>query len=297
MSSPPRLFDRALRRLRLDRTAKQWRAADFLHRRAADDAADRLSAILRRFALAVELSAAPGLMADRTSREQVPTWLQAGPSEARLSTIKGPRLVVDDERLPFGEASLDLVISRLALHWTNDLVGALVQMRRALRPDGLFIGSMLGGSTLTELRQSLLIAESDLGLGSGPRVSPFADGFDGAALLQRAGFALPVADLDRVTVRYTHPLKLMADLRAMGETSVLTDRPSAPLTRKVLMRAADVYSERFALPDGRISATFEIVTLTGWAAHASQQTPLRPGSAKMRLADALHVVEHKLDPQ
>ncbi len=252
---------------------------------------------MRRFPLAVELGAAPGLMPGRVSPAQVEGWIGAGLSEARLRGAPGPRLVADEERLPFREASLDLLVSLLSLHWSNDLVGALVQIRRALKPDGLFVGAMLGGATLTELRQSLLLAESDLGLGSGPRISPFADGFDGAALLQRAGFTLPVADVDRLSVRYDHPLKLMADLRAMGETGVLVDRPRAPLTRALLLRAAEVYAERFALPDGRIPATFEIVTLTGWAAHESQQTPLRPGSARMRLADALNVVEHRLDPE
>jgi SAM-dependent methyltransferase len=294
MSTPPLLFDRALRRRRLDRSAQSFAGADFLHRRAAEDAGDRLAAILRRFPVAVELGAAPGLMPPLVRPEQVDLWVQAGLSRQRLAASDGPRVVVDEERLPFAEASLDLVVSLLSLHWTNDLVGALVQVRRALRPDGLFIGTMLGGATLTELRQSLLIAESEIGRGAGARVSPFADGFDGAGLLQRAGFALPVADVDRITVRYDHPIKLMADLRAMGETSALIDRPREPLTRAVLTRTAEVYAERFALPDGRIPATFEIVTLTGWAAHDSQQKPLKPGSAKMRLADAIGGVEHRL---
>ncbi len=295
MSAPPLLFDRTLRRQRLDRSAAEWRSADFLHRRAADDIADRLSAIVRRFPLAVELGAAPGLISALAPPEQVGQWLQAGLSETRLRGIAAPRVVADEERLPFREASLDLVVSALSLHWTNDLVGALVQIRRALKPDGLFIGALFGGATLTELRQALLIAESEIGSGAGARVSPFADGFDGAGLLQRAGFTLPVADVDRVTVRYEHPLRLMADLRAMGETSILVDRPRTPLSRAVLARTAEVYAERFALADGRIPATFEIVTLTGWAAHESQQKPLKPGSAKMRLADALNAVEHKLE--
>jgi SAM-dependent methyltransferase len=295
MSVPPLLFGRTLRRRRLDRSAADWPAADFLHRRAAEDVADRLSAIMRRFPLAVELGAAPGLMPGLAQPEQVGLWLQAGLSATRLRGVSEPRVVADEEQLPFREASLDLVVSLLSLHWTNDLVGALVQIRRALKPDGLFIGALLGGATLTELRQSLLIAESEIGSGAGTRVSPFADGFDGAALLQRAGFTLPVADVDRVTVRYDHPIKLMADLRAMGETSILADRPRTPLSRAVLARTAEVYAERFALPDGRIPATFEIVTLTGWATHESQQQPLKPGSAKMRLADALKVTEHKLE--
>lgn len=153
---------------------------------------------------------------------------------------------------------------------------------------------MLGGATLTELRQSLLAAEAELTGGAGPRVSPFADAYDAAGLLQRSGFALPVADVDRVTVRYAHPLKLLADLRAMGETSVLAERHPRQLTRQVLARAFELYVEKFAEPDGRVPATFEILTLTGWAPDPSQQKPLKPGSAKMRLADALGVVENPL---
>jgi SAM-dependent methyltransferase len=206
----------------------------------------------------------------------------------------GVRLAADEEQLPFAFASLDLVVSSLALHWTNDVVGTLIQIRRALKPDGLFIGSLFGGDTLTELRQSLLTAEAELTGGAGPRISPFADPADGAGLMQRAGFALPVADVDRVTVRYAHPLKLLADLRAMGETSVLADRHPKPLTRTVLARAFEIYQQRFAGPDGRVPATFEILTLTGWTPHDSQQKPLAPGSAKMRLADALGTTEHKL---
>ena len=182
----------------------------------------------------------------------------------------------------------------LALHWTNDVIGALIQIRRALKPDGLFIGSLFGGATLSELRQCLVEAEIELTGGAGPRISPFADAADAAGLLQRAGFALPVADVDRVTVRYAHPLKLLADLRAMGETSVLAEHHPKRLTRQVLGRTFELYQQKFAEPDGRIPATFEILTLTGWTPDAGQQQPLRPGSAKMRLADALGVVEQAL---
>jgi hypothetical protein len=171
------------------------------------------------------------------------------------------------------------------------VIGALVQARLALKPDGLFIGALLGGATLTELRQSLTAAELELTGGAGPRVSPFADSSDAAGLLQRAGFALPVADVDRVTVRYDHPLKLLADLRRMGETSVLAERHPRPLTRRVLARAFELYQQNFADPDGRLPATFEILTLTGWSPSETQQKPLRPGSAKMRLADALGGVD------
>jgi SAM-dependent methyltransferase len=183
------------------------------------------------------------------------------------------------------------VVSSLALHWTNDLPGALIQIRQALKPDGLFLGAILGGASLNELRQALTAAEAELSDGAGPRVAPFADTFDAAALLQRAGFALPVADLDRVTVRYEHPLKLIADLRAMGETNVLVDRARRPLSRLVLARACEIYAQRFSDPDGKVRASFDILTLTGWAPHPGQQQPLKPGSAKMRLADALGVEE------
>ncbi len=217
------------------------------------------------------------------------SWTALGPGFRRGDRIF--RVQADEEQLPFRDESLDLVVSTLALHWTNDLPGALIQIRRALKPDGLFIGAILGGATLTELRQSLLAAEAELSGGAGPRISPFADTHDAAGLLQRAGFALPVADVDRVVARYAHPLKLVADLRAMGETNVLNERARAPLSRAVLARASEIYAERFADADGRVRATFDIVTMTGWAPHPDQQKPLRPGSAKMRLADALGTVE------
>lgn len=230
-------------------------------------------------------------MADSDARANIDTLIEADLSGRMLGGRDGLRVVADEERLPFGDATLDLVTSTLSLHWTNDLVGALIQIRRALRPDGLFVGAIFGGATLTELRQSLLAAEAELSDGASMRVSPFADAIDAAGLLQRAGFALPVADVDRVKVRYAHPLKLLQDLRAMGETSVLLDRSRKPLSRKVLFRAMELYAERFAEADGRVPATFEIVSVTGWAPHDSQQKPLRPGSAKMRLADALGTTE------
>ena len=298
MSAPPRLFNRDLLRTRLNRAAAVYANADFLKRRAAEDAVVRLEAIMRDFPLAVDLGARNGAFADALAlsdaKPRVGHLIEADLSSAMLAGRTGPRLVADEERLPFAFGSLDLVISTLSLHWTNDVVGALIQIRRALKPDGLFIGSMLGGATLTELRQSMLAAEAELTGGAGPRVSPFADAYDAAGLLQRSGFALPVADVDRVTVRYAHPLKLLADLRAMGETSVLAERHPKPLTRQVLARAFQIYAERFAEPDGRLPATFEILTLTGWAPDPSQQKPLKPGSAKMRLADALGVVENPL---
>ena len=293
MSAPPILFDRSLHRRRLDRAVQGFSAAGFLKARAAEDAVMRLEAIMRSFPRAVDLGARDGAfaraLAGSDAREKIGLLVEADLSARMLADRPGPRIQLDEERLPFAEESLDLVVSTLALHWTNDLPGALIQVRRALKPDGLFVGAIFGGATLTEFRQSLMQADSELSGGAGPRVSPFADVLDAAALLQRAGFALPVADVDRVQVGYAHAMDLVRDLRAMGETNVLAER--RPLSRRLLARAGEVYAERFARPDGRIVATFEIVTMTGWAPHPDQQQPLRPGSAKMRLADALGVRE------
>lgn len=298
MSAPPRIFDRDLHRKRLARAAADFDDAGFLKARAANDVVGRLEAILRDFPLAVDLGARTGAfreaLAASDAASRVATLIEADLSEAMLAGRRGPRVALDEERLPFAAESFDLVVSSLSLHWTNDVVGALIQVRRALKPDGLFIGAFLGGATLTELRQAMVAAEIDLLGGAGSRISPFADASDAAGLLQRAGFALPVADVDRVTVRYSHPLRLLADLRQMGETNVLAERHPRPLTRALITRTCEIYAERFAGPDGKVDATFEIVTLTGWAPHDSQQQPLKPGSAKMRLADALGVVEHKL---
>jgi SAM-dependent methyltransferase len=200
-------------------------------------------------------------------------------------------VIADEEALPFGDATLDLVVSVLALQFVNDLPGTLVQIRRALQPDGLFLAALLGGETLTELRQAFAVAEAEVEGGVSPRVAPFADLRDLGALLQRAGLALPVTDVDRLTVRYRTPFDLMHDLRRMGATNALAERRRTPLRRRTLLRMAEVYAERFADPDGRLRATFEVVWLSGWAPHASQQQPLRPGSARARLADALGTIE------
>lgn len=271
LSAPPRLFDRELRRKRLERAAPGFGAADFLHRRAAEDIAGRLAPILRAFPLALELSARTGAFAEALAVEapgKVGTLIEADLSHRMLAGRPGLRVQADEERLPFAEASLDLIVSTLALHWTNDVVGALIQARRALKPDGLFIAALFGGVTLTELRQSLVTAESEILGGAGSRVSPFADVAEAAGLLSRAGFVQPVADVDTVTVTYDHPIKLLYDLRRMGETSVLADRHPRKLTRAIIDRMAGVYFERFGTAEGRVTATFEIVTLTGWAPQA-----------------------------
>ena len=215
--------------------------------------------------------------------------------EVRLVPAQHVRPYVKSQKNDVADAAaifeLDLVVSALALQFVNDLPGTLVQIRRALKPDGLFLAAMIGGESLIELREAFAQAESEMEGGVSPRVAPFADLRDLGALLQRAGFALPVTDIDRVTVRYATPLALMHDLRRMGAANALTERRRTPLRRATLRRLFEIYAERFADPDGRIRATFEIVWLSGWAPHESQQKPLQPGSAKTRLADALRTVE------
>jgi SAM-dependent methyltransferase len=287
--SPPLIFDRALIRRRLARAA-QASPAEFLIVHVADDLAERLNAILRKFPLAIELGGATAHGAHALSRSgKVETVLRlAALAPSGRSGI--PVAVADEEALPLGEASVDLVASLLSLQAVNDLPGALAQIKRALRPDGLFIACLLGGESLTELRQSLAEAEAELSAGMSPRVAPFADARELGALLQRAGFALPVTDVEKLTVRYSEPFALMRDLRAMGMANPLRER-GAPLRRATLKRAAEIYAERFADPDRRLRASFDLVWLSGWAPHQSQQQPLRPGSAKARLADALGVPE------
>ncbi len=273
------------------RAAEGFGAADFLRQRASDDLVERLAAIRRDFSLAIDLGARTGVFAAALARAALDARpavvVETDLAAAMLRRRPGPRVVADEERLPFADGAVDLIVSGLALHWVNDLVGTLVQVRRILRPDGLFLGAMLGGATLTELRQVLTEAEVELTGGAGPRVSPFVDAADAGDLLRRAGFALPVVDVDRLSVRYDHLLALLADLRAMGETSALYERPRAGLTRAVLGRAGALYQQRFADASGRIAATFEIITLTGWAPHPAQPRPLRRGSGQVSLEDAL----------
>ena len=285
LMSAPLVFDRPLIRRRFARAQREG-YADFLVARAVEDLNDRLSVILRDFRLALDVGTPTSAAADALRRDP---RLE---SVVRLAhTAESGALVGDEERLPFADQRFDLAVSLLSLQAVNDLPGSLIQIRRALKPDGLFIGCLLGGATLTELRQAFTQAEAEIEGGASPRVAPFADVRDAGGLLQRAGFALPVADSDIVRVRYRDPFALMRDLRAMGLTNALVDRRRAPLRRATLMRAAAVYAERFADPDGRLPATFEFVWLSGWAPHESQQKPLRPGSAKMRLAEALGVPE------
>src|SRR6516225_540202 len=281
MTESPIIFDRLLQRRR--RLSAAASPANFLLDHVAGELADRLSVVLRRFDVGVDLGT-PG-DAVRVALHRL----------GAVGTIVGadviardkPFVVADEEALPFRDASLDLVVSGLALHSANDLPGVLAQIGRALKPDGLFLAALLGGETLIELRQVFAQAESEIDGGASPRVAPFADLRQLGALLQRAGFALPVTDVERVTVRYDSAFDLMRDLRRMGATNPLVARRRAPLRRQTLLQMADIYARRFADGDGRIRATFDIVWLAGWAPHPDQQQPLKPGSAKTRLADAL----------
>jgi NADH dehydrogenase [ubiquinone] 1 alpha subcomplex assembly factor 5 len=282
------IFDRALLAQRRNRVAAGARAHEFLLARVADDLIERLAAVQRRFPVAVDLGAYHGLLGRRLQQVAgIEMVVEVEPSASLLAQCAGRRVQASEEGLPFRDQSLDLVASGLSLHLVNDLPGALVQIRRALKPDGLFLAALLGGSTLTELRTALLLAEEELEGGASPRVAPFADVQDLGALLQRARFALPVVDADTVTVTYADPLALMRELRAMGAANALSARRKAPLRRATLMRALVLYRERFGLANGRVPATFEVITLTAWAPHESQQRPLQPGTAKIRLADAL----------
>lgn len=286
------VFDRASVRRHRDRAAAGLERFDFLHCEIADRLADRLLDVARPFPRALELGARGGRFAAlRGNRGGIEQLVQCDLSPAMLRTAGGARVACDEEWLPFAPASFDLVLSCLSLHWVNDLPGALVQIRRSLKPDGLFLAALLGGETLTELRQALLIAEAELTGGASPRVSPFAGLPDAGALMQRAGFALPVVDGDRLTLTYADPFALMHELRGLGESNAVKERQRGATRRAVIARAAALYHERFADTDGRIPATFDVVYLTGWAPHESQQQPLKPGSAQSRLADALDTLE------
>ncbi|NVJ97272.1 MAG: methyltransferase domain-containing protein [Alphaproteobacteria bacterium] len=239
---------------------------DFLRQEIADRLNDRLADINRRFKNILDIGGDFCRFTDRYDSKLVPAI---------------------PEVLDVTPNSFDLVVSNLSLHWVNDLPGIMVQANRALKPDGLFMAAMFGGETLHELGYSLLSAEAEITGGANQRVIPFADVRDLGSLLQRAGFALPVTDMDTITVTYDHPLKLMHELRGMGETNAMFSRPKSFLRRDVLLRACEIYQEKFGLPDGRIPATFQIMYMTGWHPHESQQKPLKPGSGKVNLADAL----------
>jgi SAM-dependent methyltransferase len=290
-TAPPVIFDRKLLRARRLRAAAHG-TENFLLDRAAEDLADRLQSVKRRFPQALDLGTPDGALGQRLAASaQIGRLFSAEPLAHLRAPEAGPRVAADEEALPFRDASFDLVVSALALHWVNDLPGTLLQIRRILNPDGLFLATILGGETLTELRQSLAEAEAEIEGGLSPRVAPFVEVRAMGTLLQRAGFALPVTDIDRLTVRYSDLAGLFLDLRAMGATNALAARRRKPLRRATIARAAEIYGMRFADADGRLRATFGLLSISAWAPHESQQQPLKPGSARMRLADALGTEE------
>ncbi len=288
------VFDRALVRRRRDRAAAGFGAADFIFKESADRLADRLLDMAREFPLALDLGCHTGLMAAALrGHAKVGRLVQCdlSPAMARAAQGLAPTACADEEWLPFAEGAFDLALSNLSLQWVNDLPGALAQIRRAVKPDGLLLATVFGGETLQELRIALMEAESELSGGISPRVSPFIDMREAGGLLTRAGFALPVVDTETITVTYGDMFKLMADLRAMGETNAVLERRKHPTGRALFLRAAEICRNRFSDARGRLTVTFQMVTLTAWVPHASQQKPLRPGSAKTRLADALSTRE------
>lgn len=293
------LFDLALGRRRKARAAKDYRQHRFLAERCALDVVQRLSAVNKAFPMVVNLTSHQSMLADvagspKSSLPGCEHYVECDPVSTMLGPNAGDRLLVDDEAVPFAASRVDLFISLLSLHHVNDLPGVLVQLRRALRPDGLLLAAMFGGETLIELRETLTQAEIDVSGGLSPRVSPFVDVRDAGGLLQRAGYALPVVDSDTITVTYKSVRALMQDLRGMGQTNILNDRSKSPLARRVLDRCEMLYRQNHGTAEGKLNATFEILYLTGWCPHDSQQKPMAPGTAKARLADALRTKEEKL---
>ena len=289
MSSGPNIFDRHLMRLRQSR-ARRLGPATFLLDRVATEMGERLSAVLRQFDTAVDIGTLTSAVRRAlAASKNVKTIVAAVATPPDDDTFQ--RVAVDEEFLPFADASLDLVVSALALQFVNDLPGTLVQIRRALKPDGLFLAAMIGGESLGELRASFAAAESETEGGVSPHVAPFSDVRELGGLLQRAGFALPVVDTDRLVVRYDSVFALMNDLRRMGAANMLVERRRRPIRRNTLARMAATYAERFSDADARVRASFDIIWLSAWAPHEGQQKPLKPGSAAQRLADALGTTE------
>lgn len=294
------LFERNAVRLHRDRAAHLLNEHDFLFAEVADRLTERLDDVKRSFPLALDIGCHGGEVAKSLtqgthSRGQIETLIQCDPSPAMAKKAEreahGISFSADEEFLPVKPGSFDLVMSSLSLHWANDLPGALVQIRRSLKPDGLFLAAMLGEGTLQELRTALMAAEMEVEMGMSPRVSPYATVQDLGGLLQRAGFTMPVVDTESITVSYPEMFKLMHDLRGMGETGAVSGRRKTFTRRATMMRAAEIYFEKFAGQDdcgeGRIPATFDIIYLTAWSPHPDQQKPLKPGSATTSLIDAL----------
>ncbi len=285
---PINIFDRSVVRRHRNRAAGSFQKYDFLFREAEGRLVERLDCIKRKFPMALSIGAGGYGQEQRlSSHDRIGTLVQSDLSERMAGLAKGLSISADEEFLPFDEDCFDMVISNLCLHWVNDLPGTLIQIRRALKADGLFLATMLGGSTLNEMRQALAEAEMSEEGGLSPRISPFPDVRAAGDLLMRAGFALPVADMDTITVSYSDPLKLMLDLRGMGESNALNQRRKNFTPRKTMLAAASRYRQLFGDADGRVPATFQVITLTAWKPHPSQPKPLKPGTASLSMADAL----------
>lgn len=294
----PILFDKASLRHHRDRAAARYADFSFLKEEAARRVIDRLELVRRDFDLCLDFGCHDGVLSRHLADlDKTGTIIHAdlSPKFATNALAHGAAIACDIDRVPFRPNSFDAVFSCLTIHWVDDLPGVMAQMRAVLKPDGLLLLSMFGGNSLTELRSALAAAESEIDGGLSPRCAPMADIRDIGGLLGRAGLALPVADSDRLTITYPNMFRLMADLRGMGEQNALMDRLRRPTSRALFMRAAEIYQAEYGRDDGTIPASFEIITLTGWAPHESQQKPLRPGSATHRLADMLNSKEQ--DPE
>lgn len=294
----PITFDRARLTRRRDKAAARFEEYDFLKARVSNDLLERLADTPHSFPTALDLGCHTGGLAHRLQTHRGVKQVYASDlsekmlEKARLSGLE--TVQTDEEALPFEAGTFDLIASALSLHWVNDLPGALIQIRQALKPDGLFLAGLFGAGTLTELRTSLMEAEADLTGGAAPRVSPLPGLQDMAGLMQRAGFALPVVDVDRVTVRYSNVYKLLEDLGGMAERASFATEQGRGLSRRILVRMAQIYGERFSDMDAKVRATFEVIYLSGWAPAPHQPQPKRPGSATARLADALGTSEQSV---
>ncbi len=286
------VFDRNAVRRHRDRAAARLSEHDFLFMEAAERLCDRLDDVKRKFETALDLGCHGGCVAKNLNgRGGIKNLTQTDISPAMVALAEKtghPSVVADEENLPFDDGSFDLVLSNLSLHWVNDLPGALIQIRKSLKPDGLMLASVFAERTLWELRESLMAAEIEIEGGISPRVSPFATVQDLGSLLGRAGFALPVLDTDTITVSYPDAFKLMADLRGMGENGAVSGRRKTFTREDTILRAASYYQEKFVDDDGRIPATFDIVTMTAWAPGPNQPQPLKPGSAEINLSLAIN---------
>ncbi len=286
-SDIPDLFDQTALLRNLTRAAEKGNLPGFLDDVATTELIDRFETISRKFSNVAIISHDASRIAD-----VVRSRLREDGTITDISMLAEDGVFLDSPNLP--AEAFDCIFACPGLEWANDLPGSLTRLRKALKPDGVLLAAMLGGESLHELRASWLQAETMMTGGASPRVAPFCDVRDAGGLLQRAGFALPVVDTDRLKVRYDNGLALMKDLKALGLSNSMTERRRSLVTPGLMAMACAHYDQNFEDPDNRVRATFQMIYLSGWSPHESQPKPLRPGSAKTRLADALRVDEKKL---